>query len=223
MLDRFVFLLIAYLVGSVPVGLLIGKALGVDIREHGSGNIGATNAGRVLGQPWGAICFILDVLKGAGPTLAAGIWSGMLFDPGSSAAAQAWWLGVALAAIAGHIFPVWLGFRGGKGVATSLGALLALWPITTLPTLFALLVWLGVARATRYVGVASVAAAAVLPGAVGMLSLTPLWNDRPIVPVLAAMSALAALVIWRHRGNLRRARAGQEPRIGEHRAGGASR
>jgi glycerol-3-phosphate acyltransferase PlsY len=222
MLDQFPFILFAYFIGSIPVGLLIGKARGVDIREHGSGNIGATNAGRVLGQPWGAICFILDVLKGAGPTLAAGIWSGLIENPADSVPAQIWWLAVAFAAIAGHLFPVWLRFRGGKGVATSLGALLSLWPITTLPTVFALLVWVVVARVTRYVGVASVAAAAVLPGAIGVMSLTPLWGGRPVVPVLTATSLLAAIVIWRHRGNLKRTLAGEEPRIGERKPPAAS-
>jgi glycerol-3-phosphate acyltransferase PlsY len=212
MIDRMVILFLAYLIGSIPVGYLMGRAKGIDLREHGSGNIGATNAGRVLGQPWGALCFIADVLKGALPALAAGWWSGALAGGSASPAEQAWWIGAALAAVAGHIFPVWLGFRGGKGVATSMGALGALWPIGTIPTAAALAVWLVSLRVTRYVGVSSCLAAAAMPGAAALASLAPIWGERPLTPMLIATSALAALVIWRHRGNLRRTLAGEEPR-----------
>jgi len=215
MIERMVMLAAAYLIGSIPVGYLMGRAKGIDLRQHGSGNIGATNAGRVLGQPWGSICLALDALKGAGPTLAAGWWTGALGAGSSSAAEQWWWIAAALAAILGHIFPVWLGFRGGKGVATSLGALAALWPIGTIPTLGALVAWAAALRVTRYVGVASCVAAAVLPGLAALTSLTPAWGDRPLTPMLIATSGLAALVIWRHRGNLRRTLRGEEPRAGE--------
>ncbi len=204
----------AYLVGSIPFGLLIGKARGVDLREHGSGNIGATNAGRVLGRSWGALCFVLDVLKGAGPTLAAGMWSTAITDAALSAQRETLWVAVALAAILGHVFPVWLKFRGGKGVATSLGALLALWPIVTLPAAGALLVWLIALRITRYVGLSSSLAAAALPLLVVAASLTPLWADRAVAPVLTMTALLAVLVIWRHKGNIRRTLRGEEPKVG---------
>ena len=214
MLDWSLFVAAAYAVGSVPVGFLIGRARGVDLREAGSGNIGATNAGRVLGRRWGALCFLLDVLKGAAPVLAAGAWTGAIADERLGAADEAWWCGVALAAIVGHVCPVWLGFRGGKGVATSLGALGALWPIATVPAAAALAVWLGFAVATRYVGLSSVAAAVALPVAAWVASRTAVWGERAVWPALAMMTLLAGLVIWRHRGNLARTWRGEEPRIG---------
>lgn len=208
------FILIAYLVGSIPFGLLLGRLRGVDLRAHGSGNIGATNAGRVLGRKWGLLCFMLDVLKGAVPVLCAGIWSGAISDPALSDRAETLWVSVAIAAILGHVFPIWLRFRGGKGVATSLGALLALYPIVTLPAAGALAVWLACVGVTRMVGVSSVAAAAALPLLVWLTSLTPVWEERAVRPALVLTALLAALVIWRHRGNLARALRGEEPRIG---------
>ena len=96
MLGWFLFIAGAYLAGSVPFGLILGRLRGVDLREHGSKNIGATNAGRVLGRKWGALCFVLDVLKGAVPTLAAGLWSGAIHDSALSAEREALWTGVAL-------------------------------------------------------------------------------------------------------------------------------
>ena len=213
-LDWLIFVAVAYLLGSIPFGLLLGRLRGVDIREHGSGNIGATNAGRVLGRGWGRACFVLDVLKGAVPTLAAGVWTGAIGDAELSAGRSAAWVSVGLASILGHVFPVWLGFRGGKGVATSLGALAALWPIATLPVVAGLVVWVVTVRVTRYVGVASVAAAVTLPVAVVVWSLSPVWGERAVWPAAAMTGALAALVVWRHRDNLRRTFAGTEPKIG---------
>jgi len=204
----------AYLAGSIPFGLLLGRLRGVDLRAHGSKNIGATNAGRVLGRKWGALCFVLDVLKGALPTLAAGVWGATLSDATLSPQREALWTGVALAAILGHVFPVWLGFKGGKGVATSLGALLALYPIVTLPAAGALIVWLVSLRVTRYVGLSSVLAAAALPLLVIGASRTPVWEERAVLPVLGLTALLAALVIWRHTGNLARTFRGEEPRVG---------
>ena len=119
------FVLLAYLCGSIPMGLCIGFSRGMDIRTQGSRNIGATNCGRVLGRPWGVLCFILDVLKGLGPVLGAGLVLGYAgrSDLGSSEAWQ--WLCIAAAAVLGHVFPVWLKFQGGKGVATSVGMMIA--------------------------------------------------------------------------------------------------
>ena len=214
MLGWFLFIAGAYLAGSVPFGLLLGRLKGVDLRAHGSKNIGATNAGRVLGKRWGLLCFALDVLKGALPTLAAGIWSGAIRDAALSPERETLWTAVALAAILGHVFPVWLGFRGGKGVATSLGALLALYPIVTLPVAAALAVWVICLKTTRYVGVSSVAAAAALPLLVLAVSQTPVWGERALFPVLVLTALLAALVIWRHRGNLSRTLRGEEPKVG---------
>jgi len=204
----------AYLIGSIPFGVLIARAHGVDLRARGSGNVGATNVGRVLGGRWGYLCFALDVAKGLGPVLAAGLW---LRDPSGadpSAYHQAAWLAVAFGAIAGHVFSLLLRFRGGKGVATSLGVLLGFWPYFTFPGLAALGVWAAVVLTWRYVSLASIAAAAAFPvlfvGACLLAgrSLADLW------PLLAFAAAMAALVIVRHRSNIRRLMNGTENRIG---------
>ncbi|MBE3070706.1 MAG: glycerol-3-phosphate acyltransferase, partial [Planctomycetes bacterium] len=117
----------AYLAGSVPFGWLIGRMRGVDIREHGSRNIGATNCGRVCGWPWGVLAFLLDVAKGFGPVYVVRTWvlPTVMDGPGSAMARWGFVVLVAVMPIVGHVFPVWLGFRGGKAVATSLGVLLA--------------------------------------------------------------------------------------------------
>jgi len=213
-LDWFLFVAAGYVTGSAPFGYVIGRARGVDLREHGSGNIGATNAGRVLGRGWGALCFVLDVLKGAAPVLVAGYWTGAIADASLGVADGAWWCGVAMATIVGHVCPVWLGFKGGKGVATSLGALGALWPIATVAVGVALGVWIVFALATRYVGLSSVAAAVALPAATLGASFTGVWGERAVWPALVMTMLLAVLVVWRHRGNLARTWRGEEPRIG---------
>jgi glycerol-3-phosphate acyltransferase PlsY len=213
----------AYLVGSIPFGVLIGRLRGIDIREHGSRNIGATNVGRVLGRPLGALCFVLDLLKGALPVLIAGALCDALGrDPKNlddTTAWMWWWLGVAAAAVLGHMYSVYLGFRGGKGVATSFGALLAMWQLLTLPTLGALVVWYAVLRLGRYVSIASMAAAVSIP-LWYLVRIIPNTGESigPTImhasPPLLITSALAALVIWRHRGNISRIRKGEEPKSG---------
>jgi len=218
----------SYLVGAIPFGVLISRARGVDIRTVGSGNIGATNVLRALGHPWGDLCFALDVLKGLLPTLAFGWWLGVLGDaaPGP---ARAWlWLAIATASILGHIFPIYLKLRGGKGVATGFGALLGLWPHTTIAALAALAVWYATLRITRYVSVASCVAGVSLPVVVALGRLLG-WPARPggvspaehliaAWPFLTLTILLALLVLWRHRGNLARIRAGTEHKIGADRA-----
>ena len=147
----------AYLVGSIPFGFLLGKFRGIDIREHGSFNIGATNAGRVLGKRYFFVVLLLDAAKGFLPTLVAGK---ILFQ---SNAAHQWlnllWLIIAFSAISGHNWPVWLKFKGGKGVATSLGVVLAIYPYYTYPGLIAFLCWIVVVKITRYVSLGSIMAA----------------------------------------------------------------
>ncbi|MCX5660056.1 MAG: glycerol-3-phosphate 1-O-acyltransferase PlsY [Planctomycetota bacterium] len=210
-----------YLSGSIPFGLLIGKARGVDVRKAGSGNIGATNVGRVLGRKWGGFCFALDVLKGLLPVLIAGLVLGYAgrrdLDP-----ADAWrWLAVAIAAVLGHVFPVWLGFKGGKGVATALGVLLGFWPVLTLPGLAALVTWVAVVAVTRYVSLGSVLAAIALPAYVAVgawLAQTPVAR---VVPFLVVTGLMAALVIARHRANIARLLAGTENKLGSRPAGHA--
>jgi len=198
----------AYLLGSIPFALLIGFARGVDVREHGSGNVGATNVKRVCGRRAGALCLALDFLKGFVPTLGAGFASGGVLGRTLSAESAWLWIAVASAAILGHVFPVWLRFRGGKGVATGLGATLGVWPAFGVPALGALLVWLGALRATRNVGVASSIAAGAFPLLVGgFVATLGVWGDSRMsvgesAPFLIAATLLAALVIVRHRRNL---------------------
>jgi len=229
-------LLGAYLIGSVPFGLLLGKLKGVDIRDHGSGNVGATNAGRVLGKKIGLLCFVLDVVKGLGPTLAFGIIAGATHgvdavnqsvidsslagaeshaSPGVEATtASLSWLGIAAAAVVGHVFPVWLKFKGGKGVATSLGVLLGVFPYLTLPALAGFVVWFITLKASGYVGLASVFAAIALPLLTVGSCLAFGLGLGPTGVFFGVTVLLAALVIVRHRGNLQRIRAGTEPKAG---------
>jgi glycerol-3-phosphate acyltransferase PlsY len=216
--------LAAFCSGSIPFGYLIGRARGIDIRAHGSKNIGATNVGRVLGRPLGFLCFGLDLLKGLLPTLAAGWTLGTLGDT-APPAPMAWaWLGIMAASVLGHMFSPWVGFKGGKGVATGFGALLGVWPLFTLPGLLALVIWLVSVKLTRYVGVSSCLAAgslpitaALTPAALHALGLSGRAADAPGVPGphVIVGGALAALVIIKHRGNLARTWAGTEFKIGQ--------
>ena len=200
----------AYVVGSTPFGVMIARARGVDLRKCGSGNVGATNVGRVLGRKWGLLCFFLDVAKGLAPVLAAGAVIGRSPDA-LTAMAQVLLLAVAFGAIAGHVFSFYLKFRGGKGVATSLGVVLGVFPYFTWPALAALGVWIAVALATRYVSLASMAAAVsfvVFFATFNFSRLAMVW------PLGAFASAMAGLIIVRHRANIRRLLAGTENRIG---------
>lgn len=199
----YVYLALSYLLGATPTSYWVGKAFhGVDLREHGSGNLGATNTFRVLGWQWALPVIVVDVSKGFVP-----VW----FFPGLSSASLGWTLAFGAAAIVGHMFSLWVGFKGGKGVATSAGVFLALAPWAVLG---AFIVWLLLAVLTRYVSVASMGAAASLPvfvalsphaGGAGMLGFTV---------------ALALFVIWAHRSNLRRLLRGEENRIERRDTGG---
>lgn len=215
---------LAYLAGSIPFGVLIARFLGptdpatgrpVDLRSRGSGNIGATNVWRVLGWKLGLLCFVLDVLKGLVPTIAAGLALDTLNNPSPPTSSLLVWLGVAVACILGHLYPVWLGFKGGKGVATSLGALAGVFPVLTLAVSGAVVVWCVSARLTRMVGISSCLAALALPVLVWAQSLVPAWWRAPVLwPYLAATIPLALLVIYKHRANIARTIAGTENRIG---------
>ncbi len=184
----------AYLSGSIPFALLVVRALtGKDIRKVGSGNVGATNAVRAAGIPAGIAVTILDVGKGTLPVLLM-----QAHDP------SARWVGAAaVAAVAGHCFPVWLGFSGGKGVATGLGAF---WVIAPRAILAAVGVWLLVLLLGRIVSLASVLATASFPVWVFFLERGPRAE-------VAAASLFALIVIVRHHRNLRRLAAGTEPRL----------
>lgn len=208
-----IFLILAYLIGAVPFGLLLGKIKGIDIREHGSGNIGATNAGRVLGRKLGILCFILDVLKGLLPTVGYGVVAGVIAEPGDSALVVFKWLGVAAAAIVGHVFPIYLKFKGGKGVATSLGALLGVFPVLTVSAVIGGVVWFLTVKRTAYVSLASIVAAVTLPftaTAVTMLLSYSIgqWFAYTLVTML-----LSTLVVVKHRSNIRRLRDGSEAQV----------
>jgi glycerol-3-phosphate acyltransferase PlsY len=238
-------ILIAFLVGSVPFGYLIGRAKGVDLRTVGSRNIGATNLGRVFGRRWFFLCFFLDLAKGLVPTALAGWRAGLLGELVVPADQAWWWLAVMAAAVLGHMFTPWLGFKGGKGVATGLGALLGIFPALTLPGVGALVVFLVVLGLWRYVSAASVAAAATLPLWVwyihaqfetlrerDLAARTPPNMAEPGQieaavafagwPFFIVAGVLGLLVIARHRANLGRLARGTEPRIGQRiSAGGA--
>lgn len=210
-----VWVILSYVAGSIPFGVIIGLAKGVDLRKVGSGNVGATNVGRVLGRKWGLLCFALDLLKGMVPVLAAGFALGYIHQR-ALPPDQAWrWLSVAAAAVVGHVFPLWLGFKGGKGVATGLGALLGVWPILTLPALATFALWGLVLWIFRYVSLASIVAAAALPILTYIAGSLRDTTVSAMLPFLAVTSALSVLVILRHRANLARLIAGTENRIGQ--------
>lgn len=220
----FLLILGAYLLGSIPFGVLIARARGIDITKHGSGNIGATNVGRALGKRLGLLCFVLDLGKGAVPVLIAGRISGTLGTWAVDIPAEtSWlWLAVAVAALAGHVASIFLRFRGGKGVATTFGALLAMWPTLGMPAVLAFVVWVVVVRLTKTVSLASMIAAIVVPWAtLGLLMAAPVPDDLSSGAIIARMAppmivsiGIAAVVLWRHRSNLRRIMSGTETRIG---------
>lgn len=193
MLNEILFVLCAYLIGSIPTGLLLARAFGgVDIRTQGSGNIGATNVYRTLGRKVGILTLVGDCLKGLLPVLAAK-WLGM---------PELWVAAVGLAAFLGHIFPVFLGFKGGKGVATALGVFLAASPLAVLA---ALGVFVVVLVAWRYVSLASITAAAAMP------ALTALIDRKPMIVAMSLI--IAVVVIGKHHQNISRLRNGTESRF----------
>ena len=210
----------AYLVGSIPFGVIIGRAKGIDIRQHGSRNVGATNVSRVLGRQLGILCFALDFLKGAGPVVAAGMLQGVFGrEPADLAVTDTWWwLGTGAATVFAHMHSPWLGFRGGKGVATGFGAMVAMYDLLTIPALAALVVWYATVRLSRYVSLASILATLSLP-VLYMLWLIPsdVGNIAAELnhasPPLIVTALLAMLVIYKHRLNIVRLRRGEEPKV----------
>ena len=185
-----VLLVLAYLLGSVPTGLLLGKAYGIDVRKEGSGNIGATNLYRTLGRKIGIITLVGDCLKGLVPVLVV-----QSFMPEYAA-----WVG--LAAFCGHVFSVFLRFKGGKGVATALGVFLALAPLAVG---IALVVFIALMVLWRYVSLGSIAAAAIMP-----LAVMVLRGDNLLIAVTLI---IALVVIAKHHENIRRLLAGTESRF----------
>lgn len=186
----------AYLSGSVPYGHLLARARGIDIRTVGSGNIGATNVSRALGKKWGAVILLFDALKGALPVALATYWvgSGRVLPVAVAA--------TALAAVVGHCFPVWLAFRGGKGVATALGVFLVVDPIAAAGSMGIFFVSYAL---TRTSSVGSLVAACVFPGIL-------YFRGRPLEDVGLA-GVIAVIIFIRHRDNLRRLRHGEEHQV----------
>lgn len=198
-------LLGSYLVGAVPFGYLVARLRGVNIFAEGSGNIGATNVGRVLGRKWGVLVFLLDFAKGALPPLVAQ-------QVAADAAAVALPVGAGLLAFLGHLYPIYLRFRGGKGVATATGVIAVLLPG---PALVALLVWIAVLAASRYVSLASVTAALALPLVRLLATEAPFAPDNRILTLFCLLAA--GLIAVRHRSNLSRLLQGNENRLKESR------
>jgi acyl phosphate:glycerol-3-phosphate acyltransferase len=199
-----VVLVTSYLLGSVPAGFLAGKARGIDVRTVGSGNIGATNAFRVLGKTAGTLVLLADALKG----FAAARWAPLLvvyLFPGAAPHREYLALAAGVAAILGHNFTCWLYFKGGKGIATSGGVVLAWAPLACVT---ALALWGVVFVTTKFVSLASIAAALVLPVAV--------WFCPPSgrLTMTVVMAALSALAIYKHKGNIQRLLNGTENRAG---------
>ena len=219
---------IAFLAGSIPFGLLIAKAKGVNIREHGSGNIGATNVLRVVGKPYGIACLILDLLKGLIPTMVGislftytGDTNPMAIEALSGYAielpqmkAQILQIVTALAAVLGHNYSPWIGFKGGKGIATSGGVLIALMPaaIVILLAIWAILFW-----STKYVSIASMGASICLP----ILTLFGSWYHGKLQagtwnkPLFVFSIIIALLAVWRHRSNIKSLINGTENKFGK--------
>jgi len=198
-------LLGSYLLGSVPFGYLAGRLKGIDIRRAGSGNVGATNVVRVLGKEYGYPVFALDFLKGF-----VAVTISMLIVPRRPPEWQSpeiFGILAAICSVLGHSYPVWLKFKGGKGVATSTGALLALAPLATL---VGIVIWTIVFWLTRYVSLASITAAFVLPIIILLVSSHDENNGMLLV---YSSACVAAIVIWRHRSNLSRLIRGTEPRF----------
>ena len=192
-------LMLAYLAGSIPAAYLAGRiARGIDLREHGSGNLGATNVYRVLGAKVAAVVFLIDVAKGALP-----VW--LLPRATVTAHPELWAIAYGVLAVAGHVKPIFLmGKGGGKGVATATGVFLALAPLATL---LAFVVWAVMVTVSGYVSLGSLVAAVVLPIAV-------LVQKGAASPVFVVAVALAAFVFWTHRENIGRLRRGEEHRFG---------
>ena len=231
--------LLAFLLGSIPFGLIIAKAKGINIREHGSGNIGATNVLRIVGKKYGIACLLLDALKGFIPVVIAvnliqiagknvGFFHidaldsfTLLLPAAEQFKGQLLHVVTALAAVLGHNYSPWVGFKGGKGIATSAGVLLALMPAGVV---LLALVWLVVFAISRYVSLASIVAAASLPlithigarfhhlnndKALPTLWQAGTWNR----PLFFFSVIIAVLAIWKHRTNIQRLLAGAEHRF----------
>jgi acyl phosphate:glycerol-3-phosphate acyltransferase len=192
-METYVLVLIAYMIGSIPTGYIVGSLAGVDVRKAGSGNVGATNVARVVGRRQGIFTFFADAAKGFVPVIVA-----LTLGLGPAAVAA-----VGMGAFLGHLYPVFLNFRGGKGVATALGVFLALAPWAAVVLI---VVFMGIFATTRLVSLSSMAAAVCAPIVLWLFSCPPAWIFMSLL--------MAVMVTLRHRGNIQRLLSGTEPRFG---------
>jgi acyl phosphate:glycerol-3-phosphate acyltransferase len=229
--------IIGYLLGSIPFAFILGKLKGVDIRKVGSGNVGATNLGRTVGMKFFWLAFLLDGLKGFLPVFSLSLlvhhwnYDGWTAYPGSAlslpldAPLPTWSpLLSGIAAMLGHLYPVWLKFRGGKGVSTAFGLVLGLWPLFTVAGLLSGLAFVLVFFAYRYISVSSISSSALFPIFVflfGTAAKLPLVGDflytppGQLYPLVAIGAAFALLIAFKHRGNISRLIQGTEPKFGQ--------
>ena len=195
-------ILLAYLIGSIPTALIISRRFfGIDIRDYGSGNMGATNPFRVLGSKYGTIVMVMDILKGV---VAVGLYNFIPFYLNHELERTNFMIGLGMAAVLGHIFPVFANFKGGKGVATLFGMLLAMQPVVAVSCVG---VFLFVLYLTRYVSLSSILGAIMLP-----VSVLWIWNEHEIMYRIFAL-LVACLVIFTHQKNIGRLIKGVESRI----------
>lgn len=196
---------LSYLFGSFPMGYFAGRIAGIDVRSVGSGNIGATNVLRVLGKPWGYTVFFVDAFKGFAAVRVAFFLAERF--PFAHTYSVYFAILAAVMCVIGHAFPIWLRFKGGKGVATSAGAIFGLmWPAAVI----VFLVWVVVFEITRYVSLASLVAASALPVTVALLIH---WGIIQGLALLCFSVLLTILVLWRHRSNFSRLLNGTEQRF----------
>ncbi len=201
--QNIIWIIVAYLIGSIPTGYLVAEHVkGIDIREHGSGNVGATNVFRIMGKKWGSFVLIIDILKGLIATALLAPTSDAF--PEISIPLKQFLFGAA--AIAGHTWTPWLGLKGGKGIATSAGALIGIFPFATV---LAILIWGSCFLIWGYVSLASIVAAATFP-----ILLIIFHRHMVSFPEIFLITlALVALLIYNHRANIGRLRRGEEPRV----------
>lgn len=196
--------LVSYLVGAIPWAFIIGKLHGVDIRKHGSGNVGATNVTRIIGKPWGILCFIIDFLKGFLPVIVVELIFPKLIYLNQTQVSSLIILAV-IATVAGHVYPVYLGFKGGKGISTGTGTLVALTPYAIV---IGLIIWVIVFKISKYVSLASIIAAITVPISSLIFSSTGVYHIDITLQFFILLLALFA--IYKHKSNIKRLLNGTE-------------
>ena len=205
-----IMIIVGYFLGAIPFGLLLGLAKGVDVRKEGSGNIGATNTGRVLGKNWGYLCLALDVLKGFVPVLVMCLFVKQQKDF-TQINQQLAMLAMAGAAILGHVFSVFIKFKGGKGVATSLGVLLGIWPYMTITSALAFGVWSIVKFRSKLVSLASIISAISFPIIfLAFVVVVDSWHMVQLWPSFTFSCLVSFMIVFRHRSNIIRLLNGTE-------------